>query len=121
MRQMIANIMHSFKLVKSDIIQLQNKVIELKNNEKRLFEAVARLEEQVTVLKNKKTPATKTITKTVRVGKAAKKTYWASKTGKKFHLDNCIFAQNIKPKSRVTFKSKTKALNEGYKPCDCTK
>lgn len=120
MKQLISNIMHSFKLVKSDVVKLKENVIILQNNEERLLERIAVLEEKVTKLQNKR-PKTKTITKTVRTNKAAKKTYWASKTGKKFHLDNCIFAQNIKPKSRVTFKSKTKALNEGYKACDCVK
>ena len=44
-----------------------------------------------------------------------------SKTGKKFHIEACPFAKNIKPKYKIRFKSKTKALNEGYKPCNCVK
>lgn len=48
-------------------------------------------------------------------------TYIASKTGKKFHLPNCIFAKNIKPSKKITFKTKDAMLNKGYKPCDCVK
>ena len=44
-----------------------------------------------------------------------------SKEGKKLHILACPFAKNIKPKSRVMFKTKNKALNEGYKPCECMK
>jgi phage shock protein A len=120
MKQLIENIMHSFKLVKSDILRLQDNYIELKNNEKKLAEKVARLEEKIKTLKNKK-PATKTITKTVRTNNRAKKVFVASKTGKKFHMENCIFAQNIKPKTKKVFKSKVAALNEGYKACNCVK
>jgi len=50
-----------------------------------------------------------------------RKHFLASKEGKKFHTVNCPFAQNIKPKFKVTFKSKVKALNIGYKACSCIK
>lgn len=63
----------------------------------------------------KKIQKVKVIKKVVK--KATK--FVASKTGKKFHVENCIFAKNIKPKSKKIFKSKTAALNQGFKPCHC--
>ena len=62
---------------------------------------------------------TKTIVKTVN--HRPKKIFAASKEGKKFHMVKCPFAQNIKPKSKVNFKSKNAAFNKGYKPCKCIK
>jgi methylphosphotriester-DNA--protein-cysteine methyltransferase len=53
------------------------------------------------------------------VKKAKHTHYLASKTGKTFHVKNCPFAKNIRPKSKIIFKTKTKALNKGYKPCKC--
>ncbi len=49
------------------------------------------------------------------------KIYVASKYGKTFHTLNCPFAKNIKLKSKIRFKSKVKALNEGFKACECVK
>jgi len=66
-----------------------------------------------------KKPKVRTIVKTVV--KKPKKTYIASKEGEIIHEKNCPFAKNIMPKSKIVFKSKTKALNEGYKACSCIK
>ena len=59
--------------------------------------------------------------KVIRASRRASKVYLASKTGKSVHEKNCPFAKNIKPKSKLVFKSKSKALNAGYRPCDCMK
>ena len=74
------------------------------------------------IIKEKRIPVikTRTITKTVPAKKTPI-TYVASVTGKKFHRTNCVFAKNIKPKSKITFKTKEAMLNKGYKPCDCVK
>ena len=50
-----------------------------------------------------------------------RKKFVASKSGKTVHESNCPFAKRIKPKSKVIFSSKNKALNAGYKACDCIK
>ena len=78
----------------------------LKKKIKALEKKAAKKKEKVIVRTNKK---------------RAHKIFVAPKEGKVFHLSNCPFAQNIKPKNKVTFKSKTKALNEGFKPCKCIK
>ena len=71
------------------------------------------------VKKVKKVPKIRTIVKTVV--KKPKKIYVASKSGKTVHEKICPFAKKIIPKSRVKFKSKTEALNKGYKACSCIK
>ncbi|NTV24009.1 MAG: hypothetical protein HGA85_06605 [Nanoarchaeota archaeon] len=55
----------------------------------------------------------------VKVGN--KRSYIGSDTSMKFHDSICPFAKNIKPKNKINFKSKTKALNLGYKACNCIK
>ncbi|HIJ12101.1 TPA: hypothetical protein HA278_08650 [Candidatus Woesearchaeota archaeon] len=44
-------------------------------------------------------------------------TYFASKTGKKAHIEGCFFAKNIK--KRVTFETKEEAVKQGYQICGC--
>ena len=97
------NILKSFRLVKSDVIQLQGRIIELTKNQREILEKLEKLQK----------PATKTTKKS--------KTFVAAKEGKKFHIKECPYAKNIIPKSKVTFKTKNAALNKGYKPCNCVK
>ena len=128
MNQLERNVIESFRLAKSDIIKLQNRIIELSQNQKRIIEQIDSLRTKEALLGEKlreitlgrlSKPVEKTIVKTV--AKAPKKVFVGSKQGTKFHLDNCPFAQNIKPKTKIVFDSKTKALNQGYKPCQCIK
>lgn len=136
MERIESNVIHSFQLAKSDIIRLQDNYMELKRTQARILEKLAKLEAKRTVAPVKKKPVKKKVVrakkpvKTKKVKKTMKplvkrhsvrKTYVASKEGKKFHMANCPFAQNIKPKTKVKFKTKTKALNLGYKPCSCVK
>ena len=101
------NLKHSFSLVKDDIITLQQKIMELQNTQNKLLMEINKLK-------------AKNYSKTIKTVKTSKsKTFIASKTGKKFHETNCPFAKNIKPKAEIKFKSKTAALNKGYKPCNC--
>jgi len=142
------NIIKSFRRAKEDIIQLQTRIITLKQNQSKIVSKLEvlnqnnqRLLQTLDDIKTKeqnlhkeihdlnklitekltKKPKTITRTKTVtkKVPARKKPTYVASKTGKKFHIPHCPFAKNIKPKSKVKFKSKTTALNNGYKACDC--
>jgi hypothetical protein len=45
----------------------------------------------------------------------------ASRTGKKFHNEDCAFARRIMAGSRVTFMSPEEAFNAGYRACECIK
>lgn len=122
------NIMHSFRLAKSDIIKLQEDVIKLSQTQERLMEFLDALranqtksEQNVKELKAKIPRKQAVKAAVVKAAKRASKVFVATKEGKGFHQTNCPFAQNIKPKNKITFKSRTKALNEGYKPCRCVK
>ena len=95
-------------LLEKKIINLLKKAKEYDHVEKKAKPVVPKTSVIKVVEKKVKTPA-----------KKAKKVYWASKTGKKFHDKHCPFAKNIKPKSRVVFKTKNTALNKGLKPCKC--
>ena len=113
MDQLELNIMESFRRAKSDIIKLQNQVIELSKNQERILELVKKTKE-TKIVKVREAPA-----KVKVVNKHHSKTYVASKEGKKYHIKECIFAKNIKPKRLVKTKSKNAMLNKGYKPCVC--
>jgi len=142
--QIEKNIIDSFRLAKTDIINLQNELINLSQAQERIMELFDELKEKELELERKQTeielrvaskvreialkvpkeqpkvvPLVKTVTKTVT--RHAKKHFVASKSAKTFHQTNCPFAQNIKPKSKIVFKSRVKALNEGFKPCKCVK
>ncbi len=129
MENIEANIINSFQLAKSDIIKLQDNYMELKRAQARILEKLVKLEAKKTVtpvkvvktVKAKKPVKTKKTKKPTLTRKSVRKTYVASKEGKKFHMSNCPFAQNIKPKTKIKFKTKTKPLNLGYKPCSCVK
>jgi hypothetical protein len=117
MNQLEENIVNSFRMAKTDIMKLQNDFIELNHAHQRVLEILNELNTREAQLyqrlKNMPKPDTKVV--------AQKKVYVASKSATKFHLSNCPFAQNIKPKSKQVFVSKVKALNQGYKPCNCVK
>ncbi len=129
MNQIEKNIMNSFRLAKRDIIKLQNEFIKLSQTQERLAEMINKINSNELKLykklknsqskkpKNSRKPKTKTIVKTIT--KKAPKIYVSSKDSNKFHLSNCPFAKNIKPKHKETYKSKSKALNKGLKPCKC--
>jgi len=113
MSQFERNIILSFKRARKDIVKLQEQILQLINSQTLLAERIDKIN-------------TKNIVKNVKivkapVAKSRTKSFIASKTGKKFHIPECIFTKNIKPKSMVKFKSKNTALNAGYKPCDCVK
>jgi hypothetical protein len=115
----------SFRRVKSDILLIQRQLLELSSQQEQMMQIIldAKGKEDALYNKIKNMKAQKQVVKKViKVPVAhAKKEYVASKTGKKFHIQECPFAKNIQPKSKVMFKSKTKALNSGYKACNCVK
>ncbi len=47
--------------------------------------------------------------------------YYANKSSKKFHLNSCSYASNIKSENLHTSKSRDKLIADGYEPCKkCT-
>jgi hypothetical protein len=121
MNQFEQNVIASFSLAKTDITELYkhvrfilNKLEELKKENTELKSKVSALSKKpkrkVTVKTNKKAAG-----KVIRV----KKKIVSSKSSKKVHDSKCPFAQNIKPKNKLVFSSKVKALNDGYKLCKC--
>lgn len=133
MNSMKEKIINSFRLAKNDIMKLQRDVIALSQAQEKIMKIIEQMRanelqmyrNMETMNKNMQAVSNQVVKKkaaNVVTRRAAKKTHFvASKTGKKFHVPSCPFAQNIKPKSKVTFKSKAKALNQGLKPCNCVK
>jgi len=127
--QLEQNIIESFRLVKSDVVRLQNLVAVLSQNQQRLLTQLGDTrEKEISLyhgfkqLRENKTQKILKIVRPLRVKTIHKVTrFIASKNSAKFHALNCIFAKNIKPKSKIIFKSKNKALNLGFKACDCIK
>jgi hypothetical protein len=115
MDQLEQNIVNSFRLAKSDIIKLQTAVIELGQSQENILKLVEDLRIRQTRIEEK----LKSLPNATVITRSAKKVYVSAKTGKKFHISHCPFAQNIKPKSKIIFKSKNAALNKGFKPCKC--
>ncbi|MFC1710599.1 hypothetical protein ACFLZJ_00350 [Nanoarchaeota archaeon] len=112
MEQIEKNVIISFNKAKGDIVSLKGKINELVEVQAFLMRKIGSLN-----VKPKTLTKTKTIVKTVT--KNPKKIFVASKEGKSFHLKTCPFAKNIKPKTKLIFKTKNTALNKGYKPCKC--
>jgi len=132
MNQLEENVVHSFRLAKSDIIKLHNNFLKLSQSQERLMEMIEDLNSKelhqyqrsrnvnqavALLIKNEEHSAVKK----VAVKASKPKSFLSTKEGKLFHIKNCPFAQNIKPKNKVTFKTKAKALNKGLKPCKCIK
>ena len=116
--QIERNVTDSFRLAKNDILALQQNVVTLAQTQERIVELLETLRNNEMQLyqrmKELKKPVVKRIT-----GKKAE--FSAARSGKKFHDKKCPFAQNIKPKNKLKFDSKTRALNQGFKPCNCVR
>ncbi|MFH1152167.1 MAG: hypothetical protein V1788_03535, partial [Nanoarchaeota archaeon] len=85
---------NSFRAIKADILEIQGELMNIKQEQ-------ARILVDVDIMKSVRKDKTKNVVKPRR------STYVASKEGKKFHVDTCAYAQNIKPRSKIKFKSKT--------------
>jgi hypothetical protein len=108
LKQFEANIVTSFDLVKEDIENLQDQIKHLTSTQKKIVEVLDGLNTRLNLVSTPK--------------EAPKKTgFVASKTGKSFHKHICPFAKNIKSKSKITFSTRSSALNKGYKACSCVK
>lgn len=111
------NIKNSFRLVKNDLMKLREEIFVISSTQSDILRKLKEISMREINLaqKGKDNSGKKYETK------ISKGIYLASKEGKKFHMEKCPYAQNIKPKSKVEFKSKTAALNKGYKACNCVK
>lgn len=118
MDQIEKNIIKSFEYAKKDIMSLQQDIVILTQKQQEMTKIIHELKSEISRLKTKKEVSTKIITKTLPRKKSE---FIASQNGGKFHVNTCPFGQNIKPKSKLKFSSKIKALNEGFKPCVCIK
>ena len=130
MIQIEQNVMNSFRLAKRDIIRMQSEIIRLRESQEELIKKLASSESDKRLstvesnnrwLINKIGEERKTSISHISCLRAPsrRKTYVGSKKGKRFHMLKCPFAQNIKPKTKIIFKTKAKAFNKGYKPCSC--
>jgi regulator of replication initiation timing len=123
------NVIRSFELVRKDVMSLQSQINALGEAQDKVLDLIRQLrlyenELQARVSKlessREEKPQKHSEAMTARVtAKRLPKHYVGTKSGKLFHIENCPFAQNIKPMNRVKFKSKVKALNQGLKPCKC--
>lgn len=126
MNQVEEKLIHSFRMVREDVIRLQRKILNMEQREAQIVRILKRIDvnehelsekiRKLNSLFKKPTPR-----KIIKITKKAKITFVAPKEGKSFHRTNCPFAKNIKPKNSLKFKSKKTALNAGFKPCQCVK
>jgi septal ring-binding cell division protein DamX len=131
------NVKQSFSNTKTDVTELKNQMKQVSEAIKQINANIAKLGENQKVLMTKITDAAKipfpepVKTETVveksiivtpaKAQKAPAKEFIASSASYKLHDPVCPFAKNIKPMNKVVFKTKAKALNLGYKLCDCMK
>ena len=139
-----AKIIRSFKELKSDIIQLQNEYMEISGKQDEMIRDFGDVRESIEKKTDKKPKVKAKKKSSVKAAKiAAKKKspikvedteiktkvvspkkanlYVSGSTGKSFHVEECRFAQRIKPEAKKIFNSKDEAINAGLKPCNCVK
>ncbi|MDA1197410.1 MAG: hypothetical protein O2779_05640 [Nanoarchaeota archaeon] len=122
MNQQEHNTIISFQRARADIMKLKEEIYALQHQQSSIVATISVLQEHNTILIERlKAPQKVTLNAPVakKTNGNGKKTFVASKTATKFHIKNCPFAQNIKPKSNIIFKTKNSALNKGFKPCKC--
>ncbi|MBS3090176.1 hypothetical protein J4433_00210 [Candidatus Pacearchaeota archaeon] len=123
-KELEKNVIKSFNNVRLDVSKIIAELETIKSKQDEILKKVSRKvkikPKKVKKTKKKVIKAVKKIA-SVSVHKKKRKTFVAQRGGKLFHEKNCPFAQNIKPKNKIIFKSRAKALNEGYKPCKCVK
>jgi len=50
-----------------------------------------------------------------------KKIFITSAKAKRYHVENCPFAQKIRAEKRIIFRTREDAEKQGYRPCTCVK
>jgi len=134
------NMKASFQNVRGDILRIDNFVRQMSENLTSLSQGQARILDNISELaafqvelatrierleKGSARPvrrtARKTVKRTIKRSSRKQAKFVVSKSTNKLHVSTCPFAKRVKPKNKAMFSSKKKALNEGYKPCDCMK
>lgn len=117
MNQVEKNTIKSFDLAKQDIHALREELVKVIQRQRAILSELSELRHRKPVVINKTVTAKKIAQKSANP--RTKTVYIAAKNGKKYHQKKCPFAQNIMPKNRIKFASRVKALNQGFKPCNC--
>jgi len=102
------NTIFSFGLVREDVIRLQNDILYLRKTQNSIVRAINDLKSDNLELQGK----------IKKLGKK-EKMYVSSKAGKKFHIQECPFAQRIKPSNKIIFDNKLDAMSESFTACEC--
>ncbi|MBS3168482.1 hypothetical protein J4216_05110 [Candidatus Woesearchaeota archaeon] len=114
-KQMESNVIGSFNLVKNDFYKLINLINTLQKEIEILKISNSGLRRDFSNLKQKIDE------KSVKpLVKPSSKGFLASKSGEKYHNDNCFLGKKIKSINRVWFNDKINAVSEGYSACVCS-
>ena len=117
MEKIETNVINSFSLVKKDIVKLQENYMGLKLSYARLLGKFERLESRKAVKPSVKIVKIKEAKKPTFVRKSVRKTYVASKEGKKFHDPGCVSLKKVPSNKLILYASKKKAMAKDLKPC----
>ena len=117
MEKIETNVINSFSLVKKDIVKLQENYMGLKLSYARLLGKFEILESRKVVKPSVKIVRVKESKKPTFVRKSVRKTYVASKEGKKFHDPGCVSLNKVSSNKLILYASKKKAMSKGLKPC----
>ncbi|MCX6711030.1 MAG: hypothetical protein NTZ02_02975 [Candidatus Woesearchaeota archaeon] len=55
------------------------------------------------------------------IPKEPERIFITSAKAKRYHVENCPFAQKIRPEKRIIFRTREDAEKQGYRPCTCLK
>lgn len=55
------------------------------------------------------------------IPKEPERIFITSAKAKRYHVENCPFAQKIRPEKRIIFRTMEDAEKQGYRPCTCVK
>ncbi len=105
----------SFMLTKKELAEIKSGISDLTAELHRISE-----KNKVLFAKVSKARPVKKVS-IVRSSKKRASKFIGARNSMLLHDPKCPFAKRILPKNRVVFRSKTKALNLGFKRCECLK
>ncbi len=103
----------SFNQAKKEIAELKSRISEVNAELHNISESNRSLFASMSKAKPGK--------KRVSISKKRASKFVGARNSMLLHNPNCPFAKRILPKNRIVFRSKTKALNSGFKLCECLK
>jgi hypothetical protein len=111
-----STVVNSFKLAKTDIMSLQEALVQISTNQERIMEWIHDTRDKEVELYSQ----LKTVRQDVeKVRNKPAEVLVASKDSNKVHVANCPYARNIKKPSRIFFSDQKQAIKSGYEPCKC--